>query len=263
MPTARIELLDNQGRGIARSPEGKTVFVEGALPGETIEYAVFRKKPGFDVAETTRVIEASAQRVTPKCPFFGRCGGCSMQHVDATAQAAIKQRVLEDALWHVAHLRPEVVYPAIVGPAWGYRDRARISVRHVRKRGEALVGFHERRTRFITDMTSCEVLAPHISAMLPRLRTLIGGMSIPDRLPQIELAIGDTETVLVFRNLDAPSPADEDRFKAFAEAEKIQVWLQPAGTLPTACTRRTRRRSATVCPSSTSNSPFAPTISRR
>ena len=229
MPIARIESLDNQGRGIARSPEGKTVFVEGALPGETVEYTVFRKKPRFDVAETTRVIAASAQRVSPKCPFFGRCGGCSMQHVDATAQAAIKQRVLEDAFLHIAHLKPEIIYPAIIGPAWGYRDRARISVRHVRKRGEVLVGFHERRSSFITDMTSCDVLAPHISAMLPRLRTLIDGMSIPDRLPQIELAIGDSETVLVFRNLEAPSAADEDRFRAFAEAERVQVWLQPAG----------------------------------
>ena len=229
MPTARIESLDNEGRGIARSPEGKTVFVEGALPGEMVEYTVFRRKPRFEVAETKRVIIASAQRVEPKCPFFGRCGGCSMQHVDATAQAAIKQRVLEDALQHIANLRPEIVYPAIVGPAWGYRYRARISVRHVKKRGEVLVGFHERRSSFIADMTSCEILAPHISAMLPRLRTLIGGMSIPDRLPQIEVAIGDTETVLVFRNLDAPTPANEDRFKAFAEAEGVQVWLQPAG----------------------------------
>ncbi|HRP97169.1 MAG TPA: 23S rRNA (uracil(1939)-C(5))-methyltransferase RlmD [Rhodocyclaceae bacterium] len=228
MPVAVIESLDHEGRGVTHV-DGKAVFVDGALPGEKIEYSVYRRRPSYELAQISRIVAASSQRVTPKCAYFGKCGGCSMQHLDPVAQAAAKQRVLEDALWHIGKLEPEIVYPAIHGPAWGYRYRARIGVRLVPKKGGVLVGFHERRSSYIADMLSCEILPAHISTMLPALRELIAGLSIPDRLPQIEIAVGDDVTVLVFRNLLALTSADEARLKAFAVEGNVQVWLQPAG----------------------------------
>ena len=228
MPVATIESLDHEGRGVTHV-DGKALFVDGALPGETVEYSVYRRKPGYERAQISRVLRASAQRVTPRCAYFGTCGGCSMQHLDPVAQAATKQRVLEDNLWHIGHLQPEVIYPAIHGPSWGYRTRARIGVRLVPKKGGVLVGFHERRSSYIADMLSCEILPPHISALLPALRELIGGLSIPDRIPQIEIAVGDNTTVLVLRNLLELTDADLTRLAAFGSAHDVQMWLQPAG----------------------------------
>jgi 23S rRNA (uracil1939-C5)-methyltransferase len=228
MPIALVESLDHEGRGVAHV-EGKAVFIDGALPGEKVEYSVYRRKPSFEQAQVSRILEPSAQRVSPRCPHFGVCGGCSMQHLDSSAQAAAKQRVMEDALWHIGRLKPEIIYPAIYGPAWGYRYRARIGVRLVPKKGGVLVGFHERRSSYIADMRSCEILPPAISALLPELRTLVGGLSIPDRLPQIEIAVGDSATVLVFRNLLPLTPADEARLAAFGDAFGVQIWLQSGG----------------------------------
>jgi len=228
MPIAVIESLDHEGRGVTHV-EGKAIFVEGALPGEEVEFAVYRCRPSYELAQVTRIVKPSAQRVTPRCRHFGVCGGCSMQHLDSVAQAATKQRVLEDALWHVGKVRPATIYPAIHGPAWGYRYRARIGVRLVPAKGGVLVGFHERRSSYIADMTSCDILPPHISAMLPALHALIGAVSIADRLPQIEVAVSDTATVLVFRNLQPLAAADEARLAAFADAHGVQAWLQPGG----------------------------------
>lgn len=228
MPTAVIESLDHEGRGVARV-EGKAVFIEGALPGERVEYRVLRSRPTYEQAEAVRILKASAQRVVPRCPHFGVCGGCSMQHLDATAQTATKQRVLEDALWHVGKVRPQIIYPAIHGPSWGYRYRARLGVRLVPKKGGVLIGFHERRSSYIADLKSCEVLPPQLSAMLPALHALVAALSIPDRLPQIEIAVSDEITVLVFRNLLALTKGDEARLAAFADQHGVQVWLQPGG----------------------------------
>lgn len=228
MPIARVESLDHEGRGVAHV-EGKTVFIEGALPGEKVEYSVYRKKPSFDQAQVSRILQASAQRVTPRCQHFGVCGGCSMQHLDSSAQTAAKQRVMEDALWHLGRLKPEIIYPAIHGPFWGYRYRARIGVRLVPKKGGVLVGFHERRSSYIADMRSCEILPPFMSGMLSALRILVEGLSIPDRIPQIEVAVGESATVLVFRNLLALTAEDETRLAAFGDAHGVQIWLQPGG----------------------------------
>ncbi|THF64207.1 23S rRNA (uracil(1939)-C(5))-methyltransferase RlmD [Pseudothauera rhizosphaerae] len=228
MPVAVIQSLDHEGRGIARV-DGKAVFIEGALPGETVEYEVHRSRPTYEQAHTVRVLRASAQRVAPRCPHYGVCGGCSMQHLDATAQAAVKQRVLEDALWHVGRVRPGIVHAAIHGPAWAYRDRARLTVRLVPSKGGVLVGFHQRRSSYVADMQTCPVLPVHVSAMLPALHELIAGLSIPDRVPQVEIALGDGLTVLVFRHLLPFSATDEKRLAAFADAHGVQVWQQPGG----------------------------------
>jgi 23S rRNA (uracil1939-C5)-methyltransferase len=171
----------------------------------------------------------------PLCPHFGVCGGCSLQHLDSAAQVAAKQRVLEDALWHIGRVRAGELLAPIHGPAWGYRQRARLSVRHVPKKGGVLVGFHERKSSFITDMRTCPVLPPHISSLLPALRELIGGLSLRDRLPQIELAVGDdaddgtANEVLVLRNLDALTAGDERALRDFADRHGVRLYLQPQG----------------------------------
>ncbi|HUW00007.1 MAG TPA: 23S rRNA (uracil(1939)-C(5))-methyltransferase RlmD, partial [Gallionella sp.] len=155
--------------------------------------------------------------------------GCSMQHLDARAQVAVKQRILEDSLWHIGKVRAETILRPIYGQAWGYRERARLSVRHVIKKGKTLVGFHEKRSSFVADMQHCEILVPKIAALLPLLAELVGGLSIRDRLPQIEVAVGEHVDVLVLRVMDAPSSEDEAALRTFADRHGIQFWLQTGG----------------------------------
>jgi 23S rRNA (uracil1939-C5)-methyltransferase len=228
MPEALVESLDREGRGVARC-EGKAVFIEGALPGESVEYAPYLRKSNYELATVRRIVRESAARTTPRCPYFGVCGGCAMQHVDLSTQVAAKQRVLEDALWHIGKVRPEEMLPAIHGLPWRYRHRARLSARYVAKKGGALIGFRERRSSFVTDMRSCEVLPAHVSALIAPLRALVERLSIRERLPQVEVAVGDEVTVLVLRVLAPPSAADETALRAFADAQRVQIWLQPHG----------------------------------
>jgi 23S rRNA (uracil1939-C5)-methyltransferase len=223
-----IESFDHEGRGVGRH-DGKVVFVEGALPGERVSCRVLRGKKNYELAEAVNILRRSSAREIPRCPHFGKCGGCSSQHMDLRSQVAAKQRVLEDNLWHIGRVKAETMLPAIHGPAWEYRYKARMSVRLVPKKGGMLVGFHERKSSFVADMDSCEILPQRISRLLLPLRELIGGLSIRDRVPQIELAIGDNVDVMVLRNLDAPSPADEAALAEFADAHGIQFWLQPKG----------------------------------
>ena len=228
MPTAVIESLDYEAQGVARV-EGKTIFIEGALPSEVVEYASYRRKPTFERAVATEIRQASPQRVTPRCPSFGVCGGCSMQHLDFSAQVAAKQRVMEDNIWHIGRLRPEQVFAPIYGQAWGYRHRARLGVRLVPKKGGVLVGFHERRSSYICDMQSCEVLPASVSALLVTLREVVGSLSIARRVPQIEVSIGGAQIVLVFRVLEPLEAADHVILREFAQAAGVTVMLQPKG----------------------------------
>ena len=228
-----VESLDLEAQGIAHNAEGKVVFIEGALPGETVQVHVNRRKNQWEQATLTALNNESAQRVRPACPHFGlhagACGGCKMQHLHPGAQVAVKQRALEDGLWHLAKVRPEVVLRAIEGPAWGYRYRARMSVRHVLKKGAVLVGFHERKSSFIADMQSCAVLPPRVSALLLPLRALIMAMDARDRLPQIELAMGDHVLALVLRHLEPLSATDLQRLRGFGADHDVQWWLQAKG----------------------------------
>lgn len=228
MPQVLIESLDYEAQGVARV-DGKTLFIEGALPGELVEYASYRRKPTFERAVATAVLRASGQRVTPRCPHFGVCGGCSMQHVDPSTQVAAKQRVLEDSLWHIGRVRPERLFAPIHGQPWGYRFRARLGVRLVPRKGGVLVGFHERRSSYIADMRSCEVLPPRVSRLLLPLRKLVGALSIARRVPQIELAIGGDTVVLVFRVLEPLTAEDRGLLSRFAELNGLAVYLQAAG----------------------------------
>ena len=225
---AVIESLDHEGRGVAHV-EGKAVFIEGGLPGEEVIYATFNKKNNYEIAHAVRIVRPSFLRVTPKCRYFGVCGGCSMQHLEARAQVAAKQRVLEDNLKHIGKVTPELILPAIYGSTWRYRQRARLSVRLVDKKGGVLVGFHEKRSGLLADMESCEVLPARISALIRPLRDLIVRLSIRDRIPQIEIALGDRVDVLVLRILAPLSDADEQLLKAFATEHHVQFWLQPKG----------------------------------
>ena len=228
MPIGIIESLYHEARGITRL-EGKTIFVEGALPGEKVEYTSFRRKPNYEVAQADRILKASPDRVAPKCPHYGSCGGCSMQHLDSTAQVAAKQRVLESNLWHLGRLRAEQLYAPIHGPAWGYRFRARLAARFVAKKGGMLIGFHERKSSYIADMTTCPNLPPHVSKLLVPLRELVAGLSISAAMPQVELAVGEHITALVLRNLEPINAADEALLKAFADRHGVVFYLQPKG----------------------------------
>ena len=224
--------MDAQGVGRTTTEDGsdgKVIFVEGALPGERVLYASFRRKAAFEQALLIRVLRESVMRTTPKCPYFSKCGGCSMQHLDVRAQIAVKQRVLEDNLQHIGKLRAETIYRPIHGPSWGYRYRARLAVRLIAGKGGALVGFHEKKSSFVADMETCEVLPPHVSALLMPLRSLVRDLSIRDRLPQIEVAVGAEVTALVLRILESLTPADEALLRTFADTHGVQFWLQPKG----------------------------------
>ncbi len=233
----KVDSIDLEGQGVARNAEGKVVFIEGALPGEEVQVQVGRRKNQWEQGAMIALRRESSQRVRPGCAHFGlhagACGGCKLQHLDAGAQVAVKQRALEDSLAHLAKVRPERMLRPIAGPTWGYRYRARLSVRYVARKGVVLVGFHERKSHYVADMIACPVLPPTVSALLLPLRELIAAMDQRDRLPQIELAVGqaaDANVVaLALRHLEPLSAADRDRLRAFGCAHGVQWWLQPEG----------------------------------
>ena len=234
----QIDSLDADGRGIGHLPNedgtrGKVIFVEGALPGELVCFDSFRKKKNWEAARMTALLRESALRVKPACEFFGKCGGCAMQHLEPSAQVAVKQRVLEDNLWHIGKVKAERMLRPTYGPYWGYRYRARLSVIDVPKKGGILIGFHEKKSGFVADMTSCKILPPHLSNMLPPLRALIDSLSIRDHIPQIEFAMGEGQersaTALVLRIMTSLSGSDETKLRTFADEYDVQWWLQTKG----------------------------------
>ena len=233
LPELDIESLDHDAQGVGHSMEGKVVFVEGALTGERVSAIIHRSKNQWEQGTLQAVLHESSQRVKPHCPHFGlhagACGGCKMQHLHPMAQLAVKQRVMEDNLWYLGKVKPERILRPIQGPDWGYRYRARLSVRWVQKKGEVLVGFHERKSRYVADMQVCPVLPPQVSAMLLPLRALLGGMQARSTCPQIELAGGDRTTALVLRHLEPLSPSDVQALRDFAIQHGVEWWLQPKG----------------------------------
>ncbi|QBC42733.1 23S rRNA (uracil(1939)-C(5))-methyltransferase RlmD [Iodobacter fluviatilis] len=220
---ALIESLDFEGHGIARV-DGKTIFIDGGLPRESVSYKSYRIKPRFENAEATQIHTSSHLRVNPPCPHFGSCGGCSMQHMEFSGQVAAKQRVLEDNLKRIGNIKPEMLLPAIYGPEWGYRQRARLSV-SVRG-NEVRLGFFEKRSKIIADLKECHVLPPHISKQILPLRQLIKRLSIKENLLHIELAVGEHVDILVLRTPIKPNKADQALLKTYADEWKVQFWLQ-------------------------------------
>ncbi len=226
---ATIESLDQEGRGVAHV-EGKTIFIDGALPQEKVTYRANHIKASYEIANVVEVLIPSNQRVTPKCPHFGLCGGCKLQHLDAQAQVAEKQKLLEADLQHIGKMQAENMLPPLYGPTWGYRHKARLSVKYVQKKQRVLVGFNEKGTRYVADMNSCEVLVPEVSALIAPLQTMIFELSIRDKLPQIELAVGEGNViVLILRIMDVLTENDETLLKAFADVHKVQIWTQTKG----------------------------------
>ncbi|MGB4336406.1 MAG: 23S rRNA (uracil(1939)-C(5))-methyltransferase RlmD [Chromatiaceae bacterium] len=223
-----IESLTHEGRGLARV-EGKAVFVDGALAGERVRFRYTRLQRHFDEGRVVEVLEASPQRVIPRCPHFGVCGGCSLQHQAPEAQIAMKQEILADVLRRIGGVAPERWRPPLAAGHWGYRRKARVGVRYVAKKGKTLVGFRERGSGFLADLTRCEVLHPDVGERIQALAELVDGLSIREQVPQIEIAKGEGPCVLVFRVLAAPSAADLASLETFAAAHEVRVYLQEGG----------------------------------
>ncbi len=226
--TALIVDTLTDGRGVADVP-GKKVFVDGALRGETVRFRRRRKKRNFDEAELLEILEPAPERVEPRCEVFGLCGGCSLQHLAATEQLRMKQTVMLDSLQRIGGVVPENILPPLEGSPWGYRRKARLAVKHVFKKERVLVGFRERNKPYVADMHRCETLHPLLGERLDELSELIGGLSIRDRLPQIECAVGDNATAMIFRVLDPPSDADIEALAKWGETRDVQIFLQTGG----------------------------------
>jgi 23S rRNA (uracil1939-C5)-methyltransferase len=229
-----IKSLDMEARGVGHlanedGTQGKVIFVEDALPGERVSFETLRKKKNWESGRMLTLRRASSMRVTPACEHFGHCGGCSMQHLEPSAQVAMKQRVLEDNLWHIGKVKAENIMRPLQGPTWGYRYRARLSVRYVARKEKVLVGFHEKHSAYVADITDCKILPPHVARLLLPLRALIEALSIYDQVPQIEVAVGEQVTALVLRIMAPLSAADATLVKAFADQWDIQWWLQSKG----------------------------------
>ena len=232
--TVSIVDLSLDGRGVARWPEGhanagKAVFVSGALPGETVSVQQTARSRHFDEAKTLEVIEASPDRVEPRCPHFGTCGGCVLQHFAEERQIESKQRVLLENLQRIGHVSPQSVLPPLRGDSWGYRRKGRFSVRRVEKKDKTLVGFREQDPRFVADIGECHVVVPQLGFKVAALGALVDGLDARRDIPQIEFIAGDAQIALVFRHLQPLSDADKAKLAAFAEAEGFSIFLQPGG----------------------------------
>ena len=230
-PTAlvetQIEGLSHDGRGVARI-EGKVWFVEGALPGETVSVKRLKGRRSYSTGVVDSIIVKSADRVKPKCGYFGICGGCAVQHLSYAGQLDFKKQVVSDALVGAQVPLPDQIDILSADP-WAYRRRARLGVRYVPKKGGALVGFRERNNSYITGLESCDVLVKSVSDLLPSLRGLIEQISVRDQLPQIEVAVGENATALVFRHLKPLTDPDRDALAAFGEIHQTQIFTQSKG----------------------------------
>lgn len=222
-----IESLNHEGRGVARV-DGKATFIQGALTGETVSYQVTLRKKDFDQARVIEILNPAPNRVEPKCPHYHMCGGCSLQHLSHDGQIEFKQNMVEDILFRLGHVSPERWVEPIVGPVWNYRHKARLSVRHVHKKNTVLVGFRERnQPRYIADINQCRILAPTVGGNIEQIKHLLSQFENLDTIAQIEVAVGENDTALIFRNLEPLSEKEEMLLTSFAEAFGYRVFLQP------------------------------------
>ena len=225
--TGRVDSLNHEGDGVVRG--GKTAFVSGALPGETVTFIRRRRHRQHDEAELLEVVDPAPERVTPRCNHFGVCGGCALQHLDSDAQLAIKQQQLRENLERVGRVSPRDWLPPLTGPQWQYRRRARLGARFVHARGRSMVGFREQFSSHIAELARCEVLSPPVGELLAPLGELLTRLAIRERVPQIEVAVADNAVVLVLRVLDAPTPGDEAVLLEFEQAHGVRFFLQTGG----------------------------------
>ncbi|MEQ9545909.1 MAG: 23S rRNA (uracil(1939)-C(5))-methyltransferase RlmD [Marinobacter sp.] len=224
-----VETLSHDGRGIARQ-DGKTQFVDGALPGETVMAKVVGSRSKFDELRTLDVLEAAPTRVTPPCEYADLCGGCSLQHMGSDAQIQFKEDTLREHFAHFGGIEPEEwVTPMLSPETLGYRRKARLGVRHVQARDSVLVGFREKRNSFLTDIDRCVVMDPRIGERITPLRDMLYKLDAFNRIPQVEIACGDDVAVMVFRNMDTLSDSDRASLIAFGQAHDLHIYLQPKG----------------------------------
>jgi 23S rRNA (uracil1939-C5)-methyltransferase len=223
-----IESLGHDGRGVTHL-DGKAVFIDGALPGEVVSFEYLSTRKKFDEGRVLEVRQASPDRVEPGCQHFGLCGGCTLQHMDATAQILAKQQVLLDNLKHIGNVEPQAVLTPLTGPVWGYRTKARLGAKFVIKKDRLLVGFREKRNPYVADLSRCEVLHPSVGERFQELIEVIAALEAKARIPQIEVSVSEGTTALVFRHLDPLCESDLDTLKQFAIDQDIHVYLQPGG----------------------------------
>lgn len=225
LPISIID-LSHEGRGIAHI-NGKTTFVQDALPGESVLIQITKKHRQYDEAKTTTVLKRSPDRATPKCIHYDICGGCSLQHLDVDAQLKLKEKTLLEQLIHIAGTQPNTLLPPLKGPSWGYRRRARLGVKYVIKKQAVLVGFREKNGRYLAQLKGCETLAPRIAQLITPLQQLISTLKAYPAIPQIEASLGDEDLALVFRHLTPLDNDDHSKLKAFAQEYQLQLYLQP------------------------------------
>lgn len=223
--------LSHDGRGVARrdGEGGKVTFITGALPGEVVTAEPTARNRHFDEARTIEVVQASPQRVTPRCPHFGVCAGCVLQHLEESQQIVAKQRVLIDNLTRIGHVTPGTVLPPLVGDSWGYRRKGRFSVRRVEKKDKTLVGFRELDPRFVADLSQCLTVIPEIGMKVGVLSEFIETLDGKRDIPQIEFIAGDDAIMLTIRHMQPLSDADRAAWIAFGQAHGFAISLQPGG----------------------------------
>ncbi len=226
---AEIVDLSHEGRGVARDADGKAVFIDGALPGERVEWVRMKRSRNYDEGRLQRVLTPAPDRIEAQCPHFGVCGGCVLQHQSADRQLEFKQRQLLEALSRIGRATPASVLPPLRADAWNYRRRARLAARWVPKKQRTVVGFRERDTTYIADLKVCHVLQAPLDALLEPLSVLATALSVRDRLPQFEVAIADNAVALVVRVLKPLTPADHPLLEAFGREHRVQIYLQPGG----------------------------------
>jgi 23S rRNA (uracil1939-C5)-methyltransferase len=225
---AEIVDLTHEALGVARI-DGKAVFVNDALPGERVVLRRTHRHRKLDYAATESVLRASPDRVVPRCPHFGTCGGCALQHLAPSAQLAFKQAQLVGNLARLGGVEPRALLDPLTGPAWGYRRRARLGIKHVPRKGRVLVGFRERASAFVADLRECHVLAEPVGRLIEPLGRLVAGLDVVERVPQAEVAVGDGAVALVLRVLDPPSDADLERLREFERQQGVRLYLQSGG----------------------------------
>ncbi|OGT38725.1 MAG: hypothetical protein A3F11_03805 [Gammaproteobacteria bacterium RIFCSPHIGHO2_12_FULL_37_14] len=223
---AQISSFSHDGRGIALI-QNKTTFIEGSLPGEIVSYKMVRKHTHFNEAKTIDVLHASQDRAIPPCHHFDLCGGCSLQHLSISTQLALKQQAVLDQLKHIGRVEPEVVMPPLSANTSGYRRKARLGVKFVIKKNKVLVGFREKASRYLADLDQCVILHPQVGEHLQELSQLIASLEMYQHIPQIEIAIGDTDVALVFRCLIPITLGDKEKLISFGKQYLFQIYLQP------------------------------------
>jgi 23S rRNA (uracil1939-C5)-methyltransferase len=223
---ATINSLSHEGRGIT-SIQDKTTFIHGALPHEKVLCKITKYHRRFNEGKVLQVLEPAPQRIEPRCPHFGICGGCSMQHIDIDYQIQLKQQTLLEQLKHFGHVEPESLLPPLTGNPWGYRGKARLGVRYVIKKEKLLVGFRENSSNYLADIETCAVLHPTVGTRIQALSELIASLTLYDQMPQVEVAVGEKATALIFRHM-APLPENDiEKIRQFGEKYLFHIYLQP------------------------------------